>query len=255
MSAKTRAKQTLLATMTNEPFQPVRIYYVIPNPSVVTKRLRQLECFTEDLDDNCWQWLYHAESASLPFSVVYDDIPKAVRPIILGRIRFPNSLGMTLETNSIPRAIEAARFFAPLLGPEVVASRCRVINRCFAVTDGHPDALIKRLDRKVTVIDPRRAEDDHRRDFKDVKTMEDAERVAAQRIQRRLASGDDVPLVEDFPLAPEEETADFRDLSTALGLRLVRALEHWRGNTHVTLVSVIMRVLADTSATHGETQR
>lgn len=117
MSTKAKALRTLLATMTGEPFQPVRIYYVMLDPSLVIERLRRLECVAEAPDEGCWHWLYHAETASLRFCAGYDDVPKDVRPILLGRIRFPNSRGMTLQTNSIARAIEAARFFGPQTRP------------------------------------------------------------------------------------------------------------------------------------------
>jgi hypothetical protein len=49
------------------------------------------------------------------------------------------------------------------------------------------------------------------------------------------------PMVEDFPLAPEEETPDFEHLATTLRLRFARAFEHWRGNTHLTLAAIILR--------------
>ena len=76
-------------------------------------------------------------------------------------------------------------------------------------------------------------------------TMEDAERAAAASLQRKLASKEDVPMVEDFPLAPEEETPEFRDLATALGFRFVRAGEHWNGNTDLTLAAIIVRAVED----------
>ena len=50
-------------------------------------------------------------------------------------------------------------------------------------------------------------------------------------------------MVEDFPLAPEEETPDFEHLATGLQFRFLRALEHWRGNTHLTLTAIIVRTL------------
>jgi hypothetical protein len=68
------------------------------------------------------------------------------------------------------------------------------------------------LDQHVTVIDPRAAEAEFTREYKDASTREDFERVAAQSLERRLRSGEDVPLIEDFPLAPEEETPDFKHL-------------------------------------------
>jgi hypothetical protein len=45
-----------------------------------------------------------------------------------------------------------------------------------------------------------------------------------------------------FPLAPEEETPEFRDLETTLQLRVVRAPEHWKGNTHLTLTDIMRMV-------------
>jgi hypothetical protein len=98
-------------------------------------------------------------------------VPKERRPIVLGRIRFPKNDGMTLQTNSIPRAIEGARFFGPRLGPEVVAMRCRVVNRCFAADEGKPDELMQTLDRDVAVVDRREGEAAFTREFKDVRTI------------------------------------------------------------------------------------
>jgi hypothetical protein len=102
---------------------------------------------------------------------------------------------------------------------------------------------MKTLDQNVTAIDPREAEAALGREFKDARTPEDAERVAAERLQRRLDSKEDVPPVEDFPLAPEEETPDFNHLMITLQLRLLRAMEHWQGNTDLTLTAIIMRAI------------
>lgn len=251
--SKDPKKKRLLATMTNEPFQPVRLYYSIPGRSFVTGKLRALKCMIEVPPERCWQWLFHAEASSLRFPAGgYDDVPKERRPIVLGRIRFPKNDGMTLQTNSIPRAIEGARFFGPRLGPEVVAIRLRVVNRCFAADEGRREALMKILDRDVTVIDPREAEAALMREFKDVRTVQDANRAAAKMMERKLASREDVPMVEDFPLAPEEETPDFRHLATTLQLRSIRAFEHWRGNTHLTLSAIIMRTFKENALTCGD---
>ncbi len=236
----------LLATMTNEPFQPVRLYYTIPDKSFVVRKLKKLECTVEAPPECCWQWFYHAEAASLQFAAGgYDDVPKDRRPIVLGRIRFPKVSSMTLETNSIERAIAGARFFAPRLGPDVVAMRCRVVNRCFAADEGQLDKLMATLDRDVTVIDPREAEAALRREVKGVRSPQNAERAAAEFLEKRLKSKEDVPMVEDFPLAPEEETPEFQHLANTLQFRFVRAVEHWRGNTHLTLTAIIVRTVEE----------
>lgn len=52
--------------------------------------------------ERCWQWLFHAEAASLRFAAGCEDVAQEKRPIVLGRSRFPNSGAVTLETSSIP---------------------------------------------------------------------------------------------------------------------------------------------------------
>jgi hypothetical protein len=236
-------ERCLLVTMTSEPFQPVRLYYAVPDASLVTGKLEALRCVVEAPIERCRQWLYHAEAASIRFPAGgYDDVPKERRPIVLGRIRFPAREVMTLETNSLERAIAGARFFAPRLGPEVVAMRYRVVNRWFAADEGEPDKLMTTLDQDVTVIDPRIAEATMLRELAGVRSA-DMERASAEYVERRLESKDDVPIVEDFPLAPEEETPDFEHLTTGLRFRFVRAHEHWRGNTHLTLAAIIVRAV------------
>jgi len=47
------------------------------------------------------------------------------------RFKFPDQRRMVLEVRSFPRAYEAAKFFGPILGVEVVAERARVVNRWF----------------------------------------------------------------------------------------------------------------------------
>jgi hypothetical protein len=111
--------------------------------------------------------------------------------------------------------------------------------------DGHPDDLMKMLDRDVTVIDPRDGEAEHARDFLGVRTMADFEHAANESLDRRIKSKKDVPMIEDFPLAPEEETPEFRDLAMTLQLRVVRAVEHWKGNTHLTLTAIIKRMVEE----------
>jgi len=66
-------------------------------------------------------------------------------------------------------------------------------------------APVKNLDRDVTVIDPRVAEAAFERDFKGVRTREDAERVAAEGLQRRLRD-------------KEEEGATEREIPGGLGM-------------------------------------
>lgn len=240
---KDTKNRRLLVTMTNEPFQPVRLYYSIPDRSFVRRRLQSLKCMTEVRSERCWEWLFQAEAALLRFPGGYGDVPIEKRPVVLGRIRFPNDEEMTLETNSIPRAIEGARFLGPRFGPEVAAIRCRVVNRWFAADEGNLNALMNTLDKNVVVIDPRVAEAAFLRDFGGARTEQDIHSAGEKVMERKLKNGEDVPMVEDLPLAPEEETPDFRTLEITLQLRGIHALEHWNGNTHLTLAAIIQGLM------------
>jgi hypothetical protein len=148
--------------------------------------------------------------------------------------------------------IEGAKFFGPRFGPKVIAIQCRVVNRCFAADEGDMSVLMKTLDKDVTVIDPRKAEEEFKRDFDGVRTVEDYNRAAHVNMERKLKNREDVPMVEDFPLAPEEETPDLRDLTITLKLRGIRALEHWNGNTNLTLAAIIMRMVEQNEQAHNK---
>ena len=222
----------LLATMTGELFQPARLYYAIPGRTIVTERLRCLECMVKSPLESRWQWLYHAEAKAISIGNGYDAVPNEKRPIILGSIRFTSNKEMTIQVNSFERAVAAARFFGSRLGAKTTAMRCRVVNRCFDSAEGPPKVLMETLDKDVTVCDSKEAMAAAKKDFK---------RTASEVMRKRIRSREDIPMVEDFPLAPEEESPGFEHLNVALTLRFVRAVEHWKGNQG-TLTEIIARL-------------
>ncbi len=91
--------------------------------------------------------------------------------------------------------------------------RCRLVNGCFAADEGKLGELMETLDRDVTVVDPREAEAALTSEFASARTPRDPERAVADYMERVLKSKEDVLLVEDFPLVPEEETPEFRELA------------------------------------------
>jgi hypothetical protein len=93
---------------------------------------------------------------------------------------------MTLQTNSIERAVAGARFFASRLGPETVAMRCRVVNRFFAADEGPRDKRMETLDQDVTMIDPHNAEAAFRREIKGARPSQDPEQAVAEFLKRLL---------------------------------------------------------------------
>jgi hypothetical protein len=239
-----RTDRPLLTTTTGEPFQPVRLYYTIPGKPFVTRILSQLRCMEESRQGGVWGWLYTAEATALTFGRTHAELPAHLEPVLLGVFRFPKQGGMTLQVRSFSRAIEAARFFGPILGPRVVVRRVRLINRFFGANEliDDLDLLDRHLDQNVTVIDPGASEERMNRYLAGAKTPEERLRAYERYHEDKRRERRDVPLVEDFPLAPEEETPDFMHLATTLRLREIRAYEHWNGNTHVILRDIIERL-------------
>lgn len=240
-----RTDRPLLCTVTGEPCQPARLYYEIPSKPFVSRILAQLRCMEEDVEGGRWVWLYTAEAEKLTFRRPHAELPVEVHPLVTGALRFPKKGGMTLEVRSFERAIAAARFFGPILGTRVVLRRARVLNRFFDAAEmvGGLDQVDRHLDRNVTVIDPRKTEERMEQYLAGATTPAEARRALDRYHEDRRRERHDVPLVEDFPLAPEEETPDFMHLAMTLQLRSIRAYEHWNGNTHLTLTELIHKLV------------
>jgi hypothetical protein len=233
--------RALLCTVTGEPFQPVRLYYAVPDRAAVTKVFKRLRCMDEDRKAGCWVWLYEREAASLTFGQPRDKLDPRVHPIVIGRFTFETDF-MVLAVRSVTRAVEAAKFFGPRFGPTVVLSRGRLLNRWLEVHEAAVglDQLDAMLDARVTVIDPNDSEERFEMAMAGTKTKKQKARaLAGHREEQRRR---DVPLVEDFPLHAEEETPEYRDLKFTLELRMTRAFEHWKGNT-VTLAELIYQLV------------
>lgn len=241
----TSGPRPLLHTVTGEPFVPVRLYWTLKSKPAVTKVLGALRCIDEDKRAKCFVWLYDDEATSLTFGMPRERLSPEVHPIVIGRLRFPDVKQLVLAVRSVERAIEAAKFFAPRFGSNAVLSRLRIINRWFELREAGVglERLDGLLDADVTRVEP---EDDGAalaRAISVARTEGERQQVLAAFVAE--ARRRDVPLVEDLPLAPEEETPDFRDLTRTLRLRALRSRERWSGDTKVTLGDVIYKLAGD----------
>lgn len=237
-------------TTTGEPMQPVRLYYTLApaRRAAVERTLHSLRCVGRALMGARWGWWHRNEAARLDFSAFAATARPSPDPVVLATIDLPRAGGMEVTVRSYHRAVLAARFFGRRLGGRVTLSRLRVLNRFLSADDlsAGPDAVDDLLDDDVTVVDPRAAaaswaEALVRLGTRGVGAPADVEALADELAAR---SESDVPMVEDFPLCPEEESPDFVSLKLALDLRFLRALAHSRGRTDVTLRSLILDAVA-----------
>lgn len=243
-----RSDRKLIITSTGEPYQPVRLTYSIPGKAFVTNIFSQLECM-EERENGQWRWYYVAEASGLELGAYSQERLEDDESVVIGFVRFPKKSTMIIEVRSVLRAIAAAKFFGPIFGPKVVARRARIVNRYFDGSEltGNVAELDKHLDQNVTVVDPRVTAAKLDEYLAGAKTPEQAKRAYERYCEERRHERRDVPLVEDFPLAPREETPDFKHLTITLELRMFRAHEHWNGNP-VILRDIIERLMASDAA-------
>ena len=235
--------RTLLLTTTGEPFQPVRLRWTVPGKAFCITRLGTLECVGVNAETNVLTLWRSGEAKDLNFGERLLAQPSAGRLVILGMFRFPDSTSMVLEVRSIHRAITLAQILRPVLGPKAKLTRVRVINRWFEAAEGAADihTLDKCLDKNVTVIRWEETADEFEAFVGGGATVEARRELEKEwRARRRLT---DVPLVEDFPCHPEDESDDMRDLSAVLNFRFMRAARVW-GGERVTLQQVIEETVA-----------
>src|SRR5574339_347635 len=73
---KEMADQSLLATMTGEHFQPVRLHYKVMNRPGLLRAFEKLRCLDYDSTRKRWVWLYAHEAKRLRFQRSYAQFPK-----------------------------------------------------------------------------------------------------------------------------------------------------------------------------------
>jgi len=198
-----------LYTSTGEPFQPIRLFYAVSATSNARQRLKRLRCI-QNVSATELVWLHKREAKELRFAP-HGVSPSAGPPTVLGRFRFVTPTELTLQLRSLPRARAAAAFFAKILGADVTLTRLRIVNRFFERNeiDKGLQVLEAELDQNVTSCrEP---------------TMNSATK------QLNMTAAFDVPLIEDCPVHPDDDTPDYTFLGYALNLRMLRAHDHFVG--------------------------
>ncbi len=105
------ANQPILATLTGEYYQPVRLHYKVLDQSGLQRAFKRLRCLDYDRTQKRWVWLYDHEAKGLRFKQSYADLPKHARPIVLGSIFLRADDQLLLDLRSCERATLAIPFF------------------------------------------------------------------------------------------------------------------------------------------------
>jgi hypothetical protein len=137
--------EPLLATVTGEHFQPVRLHYQVLDHDGLMRAFQKLRCLEHDPARKRWVWLYDHEAKKLQFKQSYRQLPKPLHPIVIGSF-FPRGKDhLLLDLRSCERALLAIPFFDKHL-PRSVArvTEAEVVNSLFPATGNEqltPDHL------------------------------------------------------------------------------------------------------------------
>jgi hypothetical protein len=231
------ADKPILATLTGDDFQPVRLHYQVFDHEGLLHAFKKLRCVEHDPTQERWVWLYDHEAKNLRFERSFAEIPKKLHPIVIGSFFLREKDKLLLDLRSCERALLAIPFFATHLPHHIAkVTESEIVNKLFSATENaelRPDQLFdtqtsilrdpgaemqKILDRIGHVRDPREK-------FKLIQKEMDAQ-------LRQLP-----PDIERFPVHYHEDGIE--GFALALRLRQIVAREHWLGNTRYTLDDAI----------------
>ena len=128
--------RTVLATITSEHFQPVRLHYEVLARVKLLRAFEKLRCLDYDADRKRWVWLYAHEAKKLRFHCSHDQIPQELRPIVIGSFFLRTRDTLLLDLRSCERALLVIPFFATQLPRKVIKLQdAEVVNRLFPATE------------------------------------------------------------------------------------------------------------------------
>jgi hypothetical protein len=226
----------ILATITGEFFQPVRLHYRVFDDQALLQALNKLSCVKPDSPRQRWVWLYEDEARGLSFKQSYTQISEKLRPIVLGSLVQRTSDTLLIDLRSGERAMAAIPFFDKYI-PRGIArvTEAEVANELYSTDNPQlsPDDVFDH--RPSTARDP---EAEFQRLAELVKqggSLRARLDIALKAIQS--AAQQPLPDTERIPIHYYEDGIE--GFKLALRLRQIVAMEHWSGNTRYTLSDAI----------------
>jgi len=229
-------RKVLVKTLTNELFQPMRLYYTVHNKNQLETCFRNLKClkYHEDLKD--WVVEYADEAANLGLSVKPKQVPKEAQPLIIATIYIENETTMLLDIRSIERASKLIEFVDKYVPKNIAEiTHAAIYNQVITVSGDKTQEGLNDIDyddifnqKNIFVVDPE-------------KVIRDAEEIAGkyqnkdERLQAMIQKTQDdakksLPKVEKFPVHFYEE--GIGQFSMTCQMRQVIAMKHYYGDVN-----------------------
>jgi hypothetical protein len=126
----------MLATITGEPFQPVRLHYQVFDKSGLLAALGRLRCLEQEPRQPRWVWVHNHEARDLPLPEAYARLKRHLRPLVLGSLELRKEALLLVDLRCGARAVVALTFFATHLPREVArVKEAQVVTQLFPAPD------------------------------------------------------------------------------------------------------------------------
>jgi hypothetical protein len=234
------ATKALLATMTGEAFQPVRLHYKVLDHPGLLRAFEKLRCIETDPQKQRWVWLYNHEAKKLHLPKAYSEIPADAHPIVIGSFFERPGDKLILDLRSCERALLAIPFFDKHLPRRVVkVTDAEVVNKLFAVAGNEmltPDRIFDT--QPSTYVDPAAVQQRLMELAAQARDPQEKIRIVMEGMEahskRPLAD------IERIPVHYYED--GIGGFQLALRTRQIVAMQHWQGNTSYTLMNAIQSI-------------
>ena len=233
---KLHSPQSPLYTSTGELFQ----YYEVFNQTTFLGVFKKLRCMEFDSTRNRWVWLFEDEAKKLRLGKPYSQLPKEIRPVVIGYFTFRGEDQMLLDVRSVERSTQAIAFFDKRINRRAAqVSHFRIVNKLFEPTREKVQELIQQspdcffdCDNIVRPVEALMAGLEQLKKEDDIETRrQKAFALIEQQTQAPLSE------VEEMPTNFYEDGIE--PLKNALMLRQLQLIEHWKGNKDANILDII----------------
>jgi hypothetical protein len=236
--------QPALHTTTGELYQLGRVYYQVFDQETILGVFKNLRCMSFDDTRNRWVWLFEYEAEQLQLGKPHSQLPKEIRPVVIGSFTFRGKDQMILDVRSWDRATRAIEFFDKLINRRAAkVTNLRIVNKLFESTKEKAQELLQQspdsffdCDNISRPGEALMAGMEQIKKKKDLKTRrQEALLLIGQQVQASLAE------VEEMPTHFYEDGIE--PLKTSLRLRQLELMEHWQGNKDANMFNIIQKIV------------
>jgi hypothetical protein len=231
---------TLLMTITEEFFQPARIYYDVYDQVALQNIFLDLKCMDYEDQKSRWVWNYTDEAKNIHFKRSWSELPKETHPLVIGSLYAPGENQMYIDTNSFERVPAAVCFFGNRIDLKIAeVTHMQLYNKISRVRDGLPDH--HKLFEEILSHRPDPDAEMHAL-IAEVKVSGNLEKLRDQffkeqyeKSKRKMDTIETMKIYYD--IGHEEDCLE--TIQSGLSMRTTVALEHDRGNTDFTFSDLL----------------